>query len=70
MSLFEGGGGGGVPEVYTRKIPKCSIIMMIAMTLFNIVCPDPEEAGKAVVIVSLVALEDQFVWGCNGEAWD
>ena len=33
---------------------------MIAMTLFNIVCPDPEEAGKAVVIVPLVALEDQF----------
>ena len=30
------------------------------MTLFNIVCPDPEEAGKAVVIVPLVALEDQF----------
>ena len=48
---------------------KCSI-MMIAMTLLNILCPDPEEAGKAVVIVSLVALEDQFVWGYNGEAWD
>ena len=38
---------------------KCSI-MMIAMTLLNIVCPDPEEAGKAIVIVPLVALEDQF----------
>ena len=41
--------------------------MMIAMTLFNIVCPDPKEAGKAVVIVPLVALEDQF--GDGMERW-
>ena len=53
LSLFEGGGRGGVPEVFNRKIPDLLVVVVLCFTATDDMCHN-----ACIVVPHVIATDD------------